>query len=264
MVVTDYSLLDRAGVASTMFYPQRDHSSPPSGAEDHLIEVEPGVSVAARLYIADAARPTVLYFHGNGEVAGDHDGIAPLYHDIGLNLFVAEFRGYGKSTGHPTVQALVADAHPVAAYFHETLDRRGFAPERFIMGRSLGAHPALEIAANAPEGFAGLVIESGAGNLRRMLERVGLLDTELGGELAAAHEAKLRSIRLPTLVIHGEYDELISLSAAELLCDLLEGAEPRMEVIPGAGHNDLLWVGQPQYFGAIASFVSDALEPRRA
>src|SRR5205085_9496075 len=105
-------------------------------------------------------------------------------------------------------------SHRVAAYFHAALDERRFSPRRLIMGRSLGAHPALELAANASDGFAGLIIESGAGNIRRMLERTGLLDTELGGALAAAHEAKITSIALPTLLIHGEQDDLVPLSNA--------------------------------------------------
>lgn len=252
----DYALLDREGAAATMFYPRPDRVPPPPGATDHAIEVEPGVTVGARFYITDPSRPSVLYFHGNGEIASDHDGIAPLYAAIGLNLFVAEFRGYGRSTGQPSAAALVADAHPVATYFHHALDEQRFAEPRFIMGRSLGAHPALELAATASMRFRGLIIESGAGDLRRMLDRLGLLDTELGIQLAVAHEAKVRSIRLPTLLIHGEWDELVPLAAAEALSGLLSAAPHNLTLIPGAGHNDLLWAGREQYFEAIAELVA--------
>ena len=252
----DYALLDRSGVGGAMFYPRPNDAAPPPGATDYAIPVEPGVEIGARCYLADPAWPTLLYFHGNGEVASDHDGIAPLYRAIGLNLFVAEFRGYGESTGTPTLAALVADAHPVAAFFHATLDAAGCAPVRFVMGRSLGAHPTLELAANAAGRFRGVIIESGAGGLRRMLERLGLLDTELGGRLAAAHEAKIAAIRLPTLLIHGEYDELVPLSTAQALRDSLSGTASSLVVIPGAGHNDILWVGREQYFRAIAAFVA--------
>ncbi|MDA0366180.1 MAG: alpha/beta hydrolase [Chloroflexi bacterium] len=253
----DYALLDRAGVGGAMFYPRPNDAPPPSGASDYAIPAAPDVEIGARFYLAASAFPTVLYFHGNGEVASDHDGIAPLYHAIGLNLFVAEFRGYGESTGTPSFASLVADAHPVASFFHATLEAAGCAPARFVMGRSLGAHPALELAANAAERFAGVIIESGAGGLRRMLARVGLLDTELGGTLAAAHEAKIASIGLPALLLHGEYDELVPLSTAEALQTSLVATSSRLEVIPGAGHNDILWVGREQYFAAIAEFVGE-------
>jgi len=252
----NYALLDDAGLGGAMFYPRPDDRPPPPGASDHQIEITPAVSLGARFYPTDPAGPSLLYFHGNGEVASDHDGIAPLYHDIGANLFVAEFRGYGQSTGDPTVAALVGDAHPAVAYFHQLLDDQGFSAERYVMGRSLGAHPALEVAANAAERFRGLILESGAGNIRRSVERAGLLETELGGRLAAAHDAKVRGIRLPVLLIHGAVDTLVPLNTAETTRDLLTSTAARLEVIPGAGHNDLLWIGRDQYFRAIADFVS--------
>jgi pimeloyl-ACP methyl ester carboxylesterase len=258
----NYGLLDEAGLGGAMFYPRPNESPPPPAASDHLIEVDskftPPVVIGARHYITDPIWPTILYFHGNGEVASDHDGIAPLYRDIGINLFVAEFRGYGDSTGTPTCATLVSDTHPLVAAFHRILDQLGCAEERYIMGRSLGANPALEVAANAADRFRGLIIESGAGNIRRYLARAGLEGTELGGDLAHAHEQKLSAIALPTLIIHGEIDILVPPATANALRDLLTGTAPALEVIPHAGHNDLLWVGREQYLSAIERLVHES------
>lgn len=254
MAESPYALLDRAGAAS-IFFPRSDQRPPPPGARDLSIEVDAGIEVAARFYVQDAANPTVLYFHGNGEVAADHDDIAPLYHTIGLNLFVAEFRGYGQSNGQPSYEALVEDAHPVVDFFHAMLDQEGFDARRYIMGRSLGSQPALEVASRAAAHFQGLIIESGAGLIGRMLQRLGL---DLSGEAAALadhHESKIRAISLPVLLIHGERDELVPIRAAIELDELLAETERELVVIPDAGHNDLLWRGQAQYFGAIAKFV---------
>src|SRR5260221_6228231 len=108
-----------------------------------LLEVAPGVRLGARLYAADTAFPTIIYFHGNGEVAGDHDDIAKFYFNAGVNLFVIEFRGYGDSDGSPSFETLVSDAGTSVDLAHKLLDAGGFAGERFIMGRSMGAHSAL-------------------------------------------------------------------------------------------------------------------------
>ena len=250
----DYALLDRAG-AGFIFYPRPDERPPPSGASDLEIEVAPGVAVAARFYVVDQSQPTILYFHGNGEVVGDHDDIAPQYHEAGANLFVAEFRGYGRSGGSPSVANLVADARAVADHFHATLDERGFDRGRFIMGRSLGSQSALEIAARDGDRFRGLIIESGASMVRRLLDRVGFAGSEEGERLAKAHEAKIRSIRLPALLIHGAHDDLVPLSHAAEMYGLLTGTGRDLVVIPGAGHNDILWLGRREYFDAIESFV---------
>ena len=252
----DYALLDREGATATMFYPRPESFPPPEWAADHLIEVSDGVRLGARFYIDDPGYPTVLYFHGNGEIASDHDDISRLYHEIGLNLFVVEFRGYGYSTGDPTLGAMIADAHVAARHLVGLQGELGLSPRRFVMGRSLGAHAALELAGRASELFEGLIIESGAAGIRRTLERSGLLDTELGGMLAAAHEAKVKSIRLPSLLIHGERDDLIPLERAAELYDLLAETDRELVTIPNAGHNDLLWVGRDRYFEAISALVS--------
>lgn len=249
----DYAALDRAGAAQAAFYPRRHTSPPPHGASDHLLEVEPSIHLGARLYTSDISKPTIVYFHGNGEVASDHDDVASHYSLAGTNLLVIEFRGYGTSNGQPTFESLVADARESMQLAHTLLDEHGFSNKRFVMGRSMGAHSALEIAANASTRLRGLILESGAGNLRRWIQRLDLGPT--GPELLAAHEAKLRSIHLPCLMIHGQYDDLIPLELAKEVYDTLEGSEREMVVIPNAGHNDIIWIGAEEYFAAIKRFV---------
>jgi uncharacterized protein len=252
----DYGLLDRSGAATLAFYPRAEFGRPPGRATDYTFDVEPGVVLGARLYVAGRDRPTILYFHGNGEVASDHDGLAPHYFESGVNLFVFEFRGYGTSSGRPTSATLVSDARVAAAHFHATLDQLQFDVSRFVMGRSLGAHSALEVASNVASRFRGLIIESGAGDVRRFLARLGV-DTAVGpgAALTDAHDAKIRGITLPTLIIHGERDELVPVARAAELYDTLQVADRQLVLIPDAGHNDLTWVGSEQYFTAIAEFV---------
>ena len=251
----DYGLLDRAGISGNVFYPRPDHVPPPAGAIDLTLGVAPGVQLGARFYAGSRTDPTILYFHGNGEVASDHDDVAPFYAQIGVSLLVVEFRGYGTSSGSPSFAALVADASAVAGWCHAFLNEEGFTAARFVMGRSLGAHPALEIAARVPAHFDGLILESGGGNLRRFASRLGLA-AQIAEDLVAAHERKIRSIALPLLMIHGERDELVPLSGAIETYDLISSNERELVIVANAGHNDLLWVGQRQYFAAIGAFVA--------
>lgn len=252
----DYGVLDRAELSTPIFYPRPDRTLAPPGAVDHAIDVAPGVALSARHYAAPGSAATFLYFHGNGEVVSDHDDIAPLYHRIGIDLFVVDYRGYGRSGGRPTFETLVSDALPVAERFHALLDAQGHPGARFLMGRSLGSHPVLEIAARRPEGFRGLILESAAADLRRLLGRlVTPAAASVAEPLVAAHEAKIASITLPTLLLHGERDEIIPLAHATGVRDLLSTPDKTLVVIPGAGHNDILWRGGDLYFGAIRGFV---------
>lgn len=251
----DYALLDRLGAASQIFFPRPDLSRPPAGAEDVRFEVQPGVALSARLYAFDKSWPTILYFHGNGEVVGDHDDISEFYRGSGLNLLVVDFRGYGQSDGRPTFATLVSDGALAAARFHEALDARGFGEERLVMGRSLGAHPALEVAANASGRFSGLIIESGAGNMRRIASRFGVEANEAAG-LVESHDRKIASITLPALFIHGERDDLIPIESAAELYGVIGSTQKEFVALEGAGHNDLLWLRAPEYFEAIKKFVA--------
>ena len=253
----DYSLLDRGGVSAQIFFPRPDPSPTPAGASDHVVEVGDGVSIAARRYEIDAHGPTIVYFHGNGEVIGDHDGIAALYHSIGTNLFVFEFRGYGRSTGSPTIEHLVADGAACGKRALEVLDADGFDGPRLVMGRSLGANAALEVAARVP-GYSALILESGAGNVGRFVNRLGLPPSAEFDRLVTAHEAKLATITMPTLIIQGLFDDLVPVDNALATAELLTASEVTTELVEGAGHNDLLLVDPDRYIEAIARLVERA------
>ncbi len=253
----DYGLLDRLETGWPIFYPRADWNPPPAGARDDLVAVAAGVRVACRFYPLGEERPSLLFFHGNGEVASDYDEIATLYHHAGVNLWVADYRGYGASEGRPSFAALVGDARPVLERFHAALDESGFAGPRFVMGRSLGTHPALELAAKHAERLRGLIVESGAGDLRRLVQRLApAAQHEEAERLVVAHQRKVEAIRLPALIIHGEADELVPVQTAFDLYETLRSEPKELVIIPGAGHNDLLWLGAEPYMQALARFVT--------
>ena len=99
----DFSVLDRPDISGSSFYPRSNWRPTSQGAEDHTIPVAEGVSLSCRFFPMGKEKPTILYFYGNGETAADYDGIAPLYNQIGVNFFVPDYRGYGRSGGSPVV-----------------------------------------------------------------------------------------------------------------------------------------------------------------
>jgi hypothetical protein len=256
------TVLDQPAVLRVMFYPRRSWPgiSLVSSVHDGRVEVEPGVSVGYSLHLAGSEAPLILYFHGNGEIARDYDGIAPLYTSLGISLLVADYRGYGWSGGFPTASSLVHDAPLVFEALGQMLEEAGYeVPQRvFVMGRSLGSAAAIEVACHHQEAIAGLIIESGFAHTLRLLARLGMVLENLDEtQDVFANLTKIGQISLPTLVIHGRADMLIPASEGVAL---YEGSaapddKKRLLVIPGAGHNDLLAVGAATYFEAIRDFV---------
>ena len=251
----DYSLLDVPEILQFMFYPRTDWRPPPPGATDHSLPAGDDVNLSGRFYPHDKGSPSILFFHGNGEVASDYDGIAPLYHQIGVNLFVADYRGYGKSEGSPTISNLVSDSHATLDALEEILMEGGFGGKLYAMGRSLGSYCAVELAAHHPSRINGLIAESGTANVSRILSYFNLDRDPAVKELERKHQEKVRSIILPLLIIHGAADSLVPIELARELYATVSSAEKRFVTIPGAGHNDVLAVGMEQYFQAIKEFV---------
>jgi pimeloyl-ACP methyl ester carboxylesterase len=250
----DYSVLDRPEILRFVFYPRRDWTPPPAGVSDHLVPVEPGVSISCRFYPASAGAPCILYFHGNGEIACDHDWIAPLYNREGIGLFVADYRGYGRSDGTPAFSTMTADAHSIFEFFRETVRSSGHSERLFVMGRSLGSHSAAELAFRYPEHLKGVIVESGSSNVARLARLFGLSSEGLA-DLGEALSARIRSITLPALIIHGERDSLIPVNEAITLHGEIGSQEKRLVIIPRADHNDIMLLGNEQYFSAIRDFV---------
>lgn len=253
----DYSALDRPELLQFVFYPRKDITAAPPGATDHLIRVDEGVAVSCRFYARHADLPTVLFFHGNGEVVSDYDFIAPMYHRRGTNLFVADYRGYGASSGAPTFSSMVADAHRIFEGFREVLRRGGYRSRIFLMGRSLGSVSAIELASRYGGSIAGLIIESGFASTVRLMTRLGFPQEYLGiKDFGFPNLSKIRTVTLPTLILHGEYDSLIPLAEAEDLFANVATAQKRLVIIPEAEHNDIIVRDMGLYFGAIEEFVS--------
>ena len=254
----DYSKLDQPHILGFVFYPRADWTAPPPGATDHLVPVEDGISISCRFHPSSESAPSILFFHGNGEVVYDYDGIAPLYNRVGINLFVADYRGYGQSGGMPSFSNTVADAHIIFNYFGDSLRANGYSGPLFIMGRSLGSLSAVELASSYPQEMKGLILESGFASAGRLLGYLSYaFQSPHLDEFEKASLEQIRSITMPVLIIHGEYDEIIPHEQALVFYQNVGSEDKRLLTIPGAGHNDILLVGMEQYFSAIKEFVFD-------
>jgi hypothetical protein len=253
-------LLDNPLVTSTLFYPRRDEpgSSRLPNVHDGAIPVAEGIALGYRLYAHEPGAPVILYFHGNGEIASDHDYFADNYRAAGASLLVVDYRGYGWSGGQPRASALIEDVEPVLDALSGILQRAGLSDQKlYVMGRSLGSAPAIHAAHTRPERFKGVIIESGFSNAMRLLAYLGV-PMMIAGRVPdpVGNDRKLAEIGLPLLVIHGERDTLLPLTNGQELYDASPAARKRFVRIPGAGHNDLLLVGMDAYFDAIARFIS--------
>lgn len=252
-----YTRLDQDEVGSAIFYPRKESTPVPEGAADFTIEVENGVGLAARAFLAeDPAAVNILFFHGNGEVVGDYDDVGPMYNGQGINFIIVDYRGYGRSGGSPTVTSMVRDAHVVLARVREWLAEQGRTGFLVVMGRSLGSVPAIDLAATEPAVDA-LIVESGIAQTMPLLltlgldvQRLGLSEADGFGNLQ-----KMARIAKPTYILHAQFDQIIPVALAEGLHSMCGARGKEFQMIPGADHNNILEKTGRLYFQAIKQFV---------
>lgn len=226
---------------------------------DGSIPIMDDISLGYRLYKHEPGRPVIVYFHGNGEIATDSDYVVGEFRRAGASLIVIDYRGYGWSTGTPLASTILPDAQRAADALPGILAEAGLVnPPLFLMGRSLGSAPAIDLAARHPDRYKGLIVESGFAEFLSVLARMGLnLPAMLQGPAPFGNVQKLAKIMLPLLVIHGEHDQLIPVSHGQTLYDASPAEEKRLLRIPYAGHNDIMLVATDEYFAAIRDFISD-------
>ncbi|WP_432558187.1 alpha/beta hydrolase family protein [Granulicoccus sp. GXG6511] len=198
---------------------------------------------------------TVVFFHGNGEVVADWQGtLDKILGMLGWDLLLAEYRGYGGSTGQPLLGAMLDDVGAI-------IDAAGPPEKVVVMGRSVGSFFALEAVSRFPK-IAGLILESAiADPLERLLLRVS--PEELGGspeEIEAMqsrvdHQAKIGGYRGPTLILHTRVDGLVDVSHAQRLKQWA-GGDARLRIFDNGNHNSILWENTNAYIDEIAALLA--------
>jgi len=192
---------------------------------------------------------TVLWCHGNaGNISHRLDNIRLIVDELGLGVFIFDYRGYGRSEGIPSEAGLMLDARAARA----ALLAAGVSPDRIVLfGRSLGAAVALDLALTHPPPV--LILESPFLSIPAMAN----LTLPGAGFLMQTRwdsEARIQDLRAPLLVLHGDADEVVPFEQGRALYARAPGPKT-FHPIAGAGHNDTYLAGGG-YWAAWREFLT--------
>jgi fermentation-respiration switch protein FrsA (DUF1100 family) len=193
-----------------------------------------GEPVHALELLGAASAPVVVHFHNNRETEGHNVELARALRDVGLGVVLAEYRGYGASEGgSPTERGLYLDAKAVL----EALGRRGLTSDRIILwGHSLGTGVAAEMASRG-YGRALVLVAPFTSIPALVADAVPLLPASSLVFNEFQTLAKSGAIDVPTLVIHGDQDEIVPLWMGETIARRV--ADARLLRVAGGHHSDL-------------------------
>jgi hypothetical protein len=230
--------------------------------EDSRILTEDGVSLHGWLIRAPAkrARPpnTVLFLHGNaGNISHRRDSIA-IFADLGLDVFIIDYRGYGQSEGSPSEHGLYADAAAAWRWLTET---HGLQPQQIaLFGRSLGGAVATQLAAQTRP--AALIVESSFDRLQSLAEvHYPLLARVIPLRYRFPAVEQIATVPCPVLVLHSPDDRIVPSALGRRLYEA--APEPKLFVELRGGHNDGFLQSQPAYQASLAAFLDGLPAARR-
>lgn len=254
------SIIDNPAISNVVFYPRKIKipASLPSNIEALQFQINREIIIGGYLFLNSKDLPTILLFHGNGEIALDYQYFHELFFECGVNLAVVDFRGYGHSTGEPIYSSLITDALPIFERFKEWMEENNLRNSLFIQGRSLGSVCAAEIGSHNPKDLRGVIFESGFASIYNMMTRLFRIQgpgitSELLSEFS--NDTRIKKFEIPTLIIHGKLDWIIPSQEGELIFESLpNNVEKKIVLIEGAGHNNIFSF-EDKYFSPLNEFI---------
>lgn len=202
--------------------------------QECFLTTEDGERIHA-LFCQGNRPPVILYFHGN---AGDLNGwkfATEDLTDLGYNVLIIDYRGYGKSSGQITEQGFYADAEAAYSFL---LNNKKYKPSDIIFyGRSIGTGVAVELASrHSPRA---LVLESPYTSLGALAnEKLPFFFPALYLRFNFNSLQKIGKLSCPIVLLHGTKDELIPPAHSQKLMNAITGKK-KLFLVNGGGHNDL-------------------------
>ncbi|MDD5544248.1 MAG: alpha/beta hydrolase [Acidobacteriia bacterium] len=255
-----------------VFHPTRIAASemppviPGAQMEQHWLESQDGIRLDA-WYMTPSPppagpAPVLILFHGNGGSLFDQPANISRFIKLGWNVLALDYRGYGRSEGHPTEGGLYLDAQSAYDFL---VQKKQTDPRILILfGESLGTAVAIRLASDNP--CAGLILESPWSSFYDMGHTVypfipRFVYYFLNNQWNSAD--LIQKLGAPKLIIQGDRDNIVPYDMAYRMYVI---AQPPKWFVPikGAGHLECFSVGGVKLENRVREFVDESLRLSRA
>ncbi|MDD5194961.1 MAG: alpha/beta hydrolase [Candidatus Omnitrophica bacterium] len=239
----------------SLYHPYKDIPETPKNLgiahEDVNFKTADGKLLNGWFVPANDAGLTLLYCHGNAGNMYHRLHKVKFFHEMGVNFFIFDYRGYGKSTGRPSESGLSKDAQAAYDYL---ISRNDVDKNKIVVyGKSLGGPIAADLC-NRRQACA-LILE---GSFATVALRAQQLYPFLPMKFLITQKydtvAKVNNLRIPKLIVHGRADAVINFQHGEVLFSA--APEPKQFLPFEGGHNDDLFVISRAYKDQLEIFFA--------
>lgn len=228
--------------------------------QDHTIDTKDGVSLNSWFLLREDAEATVLYFGGNGFLMVKSRPLIEAYSTMPVNLVLFDYRGYGLSSGDPSVEGVQTDAKTMFETVQELADER--STQLFLHGHSMGTFLSGYIADQ--EDVAGYILESPISEVNSWTKNLvpwllrPFVRFDIDSSISSQNNLeRVSAINHPLLIIGGSDDDITPFSMSEELLAASASTQKDLVKIDGGTHNDLPYF--ENYFNSIHTFIQNRL-----
>jgi len=241
---------------SMVFYPSAELKSTPNDwgmdFENIALTTTDSVRLHGWYLPVKESKQALLFFHGNGGNISHRGESLKIFHSLGLNVLIIDYRGYGKSDGVMSEQGFYLDA--MSAWQYLTA-KRGFKPENIVIfGRSLGGAVATQLATQVDE--KALIVESTFSSVNDMVSMVmPLISKFIYLRYSFNTEKIINQVKSPILLMHSQDDEVVPYELGEKVFAAAKSPKYFFELY--GGHNDGFMQNVNEYRQTLNWFITE-------
>lgn len=207
--------------------------------EEIFINREDGVDIHGLLFKTAKPKGLVFYLHGNAGSLRSWGGVAETYVDLDFDIFILDYRGYGKSGGKiSSEEQFYSDVQ--AAY--DDMKKRYEEDRIVILGYSIGSGPAARVASDNSPGL--LILQAPYFSMVDIMKRIYPLVPSFLLKYKFRTDQFIKKCRMPVIIFHGDQDEVIYYPSSLKLQKLFK-TEDRLITLKGQYHNGM--TDNPEY-----------------
>jgi len=241
-----------------VYYPEHIISADPSNIglefENVSFKTEDRVKLSGWFIPSEGASGVILFCHGNaGNISHRLESIQ-IFHRLGLNVFIFDYRGYGRSEGKPSEIGTYKDVEAVWQYL---VEERQVSPNSIVVfGRSLGGAVAAWLANRHTPGA--LILESAFTSVPDIAARLyPYLPVRLLSRFKYNTAEYLDEVACPVLIVHSREDEIMPFSHGKQLFERARGPKEFLEI--SGTHNEGFITSEKRYIEGLNTFISEYL-----